>query len=106
MAASSGPNANLQELAVCASLSAFGTPSVAAMLLGPNPLPHNVQTFGDVPTHPTRATAFTPNAEGAVDLNVTGWELLGISSRTTCTSTCFTTGVCTGTFKLICHGIT
>src|SRR5437879_10211775 len=79
MAASSGPNASLQELAVCASLSAFGTPSVAAMLLGPNPLPHNVQTLGNVPTHPTMATAFTPKAEGAADLNVTGWELLGIS---------------------------
>src|SRR6266446_4759655 len=97
MVASSSPNASLQGLAVWAGLSAFGTPLLAAMLLSPNPLPHNVQTLGGVPTHPTMATASTPKAEGAADLNVTGWELLGIPSRTTCTSTCFPTGVCQGT---------
>src|SRR6476661_8791791 len=97
MLASSGPNASLQEPAVCAKLSAFGTPLLAAMVLSPNPLPHNVQTLGEVPTQPTRAMAFTPKADGAVDLKVTGWVLLGIPSRITCTSTCFPTGVCHGT---------
>src|SRR6266852_3266962 len=97
MAASRVPKASLQGPAVRARLKAFGTPSLAVMALGPKPLPHSVQTLGEVPTHPTMATAFTPNAEGAVALNVTGWELLGIPSRTTCTSTCFPTGVCEGT---------